>query len=266
MLITNKTEVSVNPRELVIFSPAKSGKTTAISGLQDSLIIDTEDGTQYVTGTIVNILAICGQRLNCKPKEVLDHPNGCETFITVLQEVVAEVKAANTTFKYVIIDTVTNLIPVATYLGTLMYKKLPIGKNYTGTDVVRDLAQGAGYMFLQQAFQKIMSIIRPIASECLIQDCHVKDASINKDGKELSARDLQLPGKMRQIVCQNADAIGLMYRKDGCKTMISFKSDERDLATGARPAHLANQEFVLVEEEPKGSRKFVFHWDKIFLA
>ncbi len=86
-----------------------------------------------------------------------------------------------------------------------------------------------------------------------------------KMGGDVTARDLQLPGKLKFILCQNADAVGYMYRKDGTQTIVSFKNDERDLATGARPAHLNNQEFVLVEESPKGSREFVYHWDKIFL-
>lgn len=86
-----------------------------------------------------------------------------------------------------------------------------------------------------------------------------------KNGSDVSARDIQLPGKLKFILCQNADAVGYLFRRDGDKTYISFKTDERDLATGARPEHLRNQEFILVQEEPKGSGKFIFNWDKIFI-
>ena len=263
MLIQNKEQVSVNAKEVVLFAHVKAGKTVALSGLPDNLIIDTEDGTGYVTGTVVNVLRIAAERLGCAPKEVMDNPKGPETVIMVLQEVAVEAK--NHKFKYVSIDTLTGLIPIATYLGTMIYRNLPIGKNYTGNDVVRDLASGAGYDFLRQGFQKILSLFRPIASECLILVGHVKDASIQKEGRDIAARDISLPGKLKTIICANADAIGQIYRKNGNQTILSFKSDERDLATGARPAHLANQEFVLVEENPKGSRQFEYHWDKVFL-
>lgn len=71
--------------------------------------------------------------------------------------------------------------------------------------------------------------------------------------------------KMKNLIAQKVDAIGYLYRKGGTQTIVSFKTDERDLATGARPAHLAGKEFVLVEETEKGSRKFNYGWDQIFL-
>lgn len=261
-LIQSQTKIRVNPKKLLLFSSPKAGKTTAVSGLENSLIIDLEDGSSFITGTIINVLAIAGERIGVSAKEVLNHAEGPKTCIDVLRELLVEIKESN--FKYIVIDSVTALVKIATWLGSQMYKQTAQGKNYTGDDVVRDLANGAGYEWLRQAYERLLSSLEPHATECAIEIGHVKDASIMKQGGDVTARDLQLPGKLKYILCQNADAVGYIYRKDGTQTMVSFKNDERDLATGARPAHLNNQEFVLVEESPKGSRDFTFHWDKIF--
>lgn len=255
-------DIRKNPKRLLLFSSPKVGKTTAVSGLPDSLIIDLEDGSNYISGHIVNVLKIAGDKLGISPKEVLNSPNGAETCLSILKELIPQIRDK---YKYVVIDSVTALVKIATWLGTQMYKASVQGKNYTGDDIVRDGANGAGYEWLRQAYEKILSSIEPLATECAIEIAHVKDASIMKDGRDMSARDIQLPGKLKYILCQNADAIGFMFRRDGTNTIVSFKNDERDLATGARPAHLNNQEFVLVEEAPKGSRQFTYHWSKIFI-
>lgn len=264
-LIQQQNKIRVNPKKILFYSSPKAGKTTAMSGLPDSLIIDLEDGSSFIKGNIVNVLAIAGERIKCSAKDVLNHADGPKMCIDVLRELIEELKNSKTKYKYIITDSVTTLVKIATWLGSQMYKQTTQGKNYTGDDVVRDLANGGGYEWLRQAYEKILGSIEPYATECAIQVGHVKDASIMKMGGDVTARDLQLPGKLKFILCQNADAVGYLYRKDGTNTIVSFKNDERDLATGARPAHLNNQEFILVEESPKGSREFIYHWDKIFL-
>lgn len=52
-----------------------------------------------------------------------------------------------------------------------------------------------------------------------------------------------------------------MYRK-GNKTILSFKTNE-EVACGARPEHLRNEEIVVTEMNEKGELEF--HWDKIYV-
>ncbi len=54
-LPTTKRKVqSVNPHVLMIYSPPKTGKTTILGGLDDTLIIETEPfGANYIEGIVV---------------------------------------------------------------------------------------------------------------------------------------------------------------------------------------------------------------------
>ncbi len=187
------------------------------------------------------------------------------TVIKVLYEIHGELANGATKYDYIALDTATALVDIATHMATIEYKNSIIGKNFTGANVVRELPKGGGYALMWDAFDKILSWFEPYANKSMIIVTHTKESSIIKNGVDINARDINLTGKLKEILCSKCDSIANIRRVDGNKTIISFKTDERDIATGARPPHLANQEFVLVEEEPAGSRQFKFHWDKVFL-
>lgn len=143
-LIQEKKDTRVNPKKMLVFAFPKVGKTTAISGLKNNLIIDFEDGSGFIQGDVVNVLEIAGQRINCQPKEVLNHIDGPMECIKVISELSAELAAREKPYDYISLDSVTALVKIATYLGSEMYKKSAVGKNYTGRDVVQDLPNGGG--------------------------------------------------------------------------------------------------------------------------
>lgn len=242
-----------DPRKAVFFSHTKVGKTTVLAALPNNLIIDLEDGSSFVSGMKLNIKEIARQ----KGKSPLH----------VLKEVANSIREANKEcggykYDFITLDTATAMEEMATKLAVILYKKTNIGKGFTGTDVVTELPQGAGYGWLRKAFDEIYALFEGLAGKCLIVSAHVKTASISKNGKDLQAKDLNLTGKLKTILCADVDAIGYLYRKDNT-VIASFKTDEQDLATGSRSEHLRNEEFVLSEYDPK-SREFTYHWDKIF--
>ena len=73
--------------------------------------------------------------------------------------------------------------------------------------------------------------------------------------------NIDLTGKIKSLICANADAIGYMFRK-GNKTILSFKTNE-ETTCGARPEHLRNEEIVISEMNEKG--ELTLHWDKIYV-
>jgi hypothetical protein len=72
--------------------------------------------------------------------------------------------------------------------------------------------------------------------------------------------DLDLTGKIKRIVSSQSDAIGYLYRK-GKDNVLTFKTND-EVACGARPVHLRNQEMVISELK---DGQYVAHWDKVYI-
>jgi len=241
----------VEPRRLFIFSQAKVGKTSLMAQLPNSLIIDLEEGSSTYESAYIDVKSLAVKE-GKKPIVILAEINS-----KLREEAVKGFQ-----YDFIVIDTTTALEEIARSYATEMYKTTVAGKNFTGHDVVTELSNGQGYEILRNAFKKIYDQFSGLASKCLILVGHVKNASINKEGKDLQARDIQLTGKLKTIVCQDADAIGYMYRnKDTNDNILSFRTSEQDLATGARLEHLSGKEFVI---STKKDGKLITNWELVF--
>ena len=236
-LPTEKVKASrVNAKRLVLYSKPKTGKTTALSMLENNLIIDLEDGTDFLDS------------LSVKATSVQD-----------IQQIGEAIKQAGNPYKYVTIDTVTILEDMVKPLALANYKRTPIGTNYKEDDILK-LPQGAGYYWLREAFFKVLNYVDTLADSIILSG-HIKDKRIGDTGELVDAANIDLTGKIKSLICANADAVGYLYRSDN-KTMLSFKSND-EITCGARPEHLKNQEIVLLESDKEG--KLVSHWDKIYI-
>jgi len=254
--IPSKGEIK-NPSKLVLFSQTKVGKTTALSMLPNNLIIDLEDGSDFVGGLRINVRKEAAKE-NKKPLDLI---------FEIAQSIREEnKKQGKHVYDYISLDTSTALEEEARKHATEIYKKTLMGARFTGTDVVSELPNGQGYAFLRMAFDKIYSWFEGLAGRCLILTCHIKMTAITKDGKDFQANDILLTGKLKTQVCADADAIGYMFRnKDNpLQTMISFKTSDMDLVSGARPEHLKQKEFVLLEYSPE-TKEMKDGWNNIFL-
>ena len=135
---------SKNPKFLIYFGKPKSGKTTIASMLDNNLIIDLENGSEFLSALsiqarTVNDLAEIAEAIKTKNKEI----NGYA-------------------YKYITIDNGTKLEDVALSYAAKLYKATPMGKSWDGTDV-RELPNGSGYYYLKKAFQKKLEEIRALA-------------------------------------------------------------------------------------------------------
>lgn len=236
VLPTTKVKTDrVNAKRIVIYSKPKTGKTTAFAGLENNLILDLENGSDYVEALKVKISSL---------QELLDTGKA--------------IKAAGSPYKYVTIDTVTALEEMIMPLAIRLYKQTSMGKNYDG-DNITTLANGAGYLYIRQAFFQVLDFIDTLAPHIILSG-HIKDKVIDDKGELVMAANIDLTGKIKSLICANADAIGYMYRK-GNKTFLSFKSTD-EVTCGARPEHLRNEE-ILITEYKDGVIET--HWDKIFV-
>lgn len=232
---------STNPKFLILFGKPKSGKTTLVSQLDNNLIIDLEGGTEFLEAMAVQArnmkdLGEIAQAIREKNKEV----NG---FF----------------YKHITIDNATRLEEITLdYALTLYQKNTPMGKNYHGD--VRLLPQGAGWKFVREAVRKVLDLFRELCEQFILVG-HTKEKMINKDGTELEEMQLDLAGKLSDIVCGEADAIGYVYRKKN-DTIVSFKGGDNTIVE-ARPDHVRGQNIILANSDE--NNVVTVYWDKVYL-
>ena len=250
-LPNEKTKASrVNPKKIILFSNPKSGKTTAVAALENNLILDLEDGSEFLDALKINVLEISRKSGNSP--------------LIVLKEVINKIAESNKTkggytYKYITIDTVSALEDISLELANKLYKNTPMGRNWIGDDVTK-LPNGAGWNFQREAISIILNEIEQLCDTLIILG-HLRSKFVEKEGKEMEARGLALTGKIAAILCSQVDAIGYVYRDEN-KTLVNFAPSE-SLVVGSRPDHLKNKTITLIESDDNG--KLTIDWSKIFI-
>ena len=228
-IVLPMTKVSAetkSPKNLIIFSKPKVGKTTLLSQLENCLILDLEDGSDYVDA------------IKLKARSIDD-----------IRAIGKAIKEAGYPYKYVAVDTITALEEMCIPFAEDLYSKSSMGKNWF-TDGkpkygnILNMPNGAGYPWLREAFTKVVDYLKTWAPRIILVG-HVKDVVLDKNGSEFNALDLDLTGKLKRITSSQSDAIGYLFRK-GNKNILSFKTTD-EISCGARPEHLRNKEVVLSE-------------------
>jgi len=236
VLPTKKVKAQrVNPKRLLVYSKPKTGKTTAFAGLENNLILDLENGAEYVEALKVPI-----------------------SDLQTLLDAGKAIKEAGKPYKYVTVDTVTALEEMIMPLAVKLYRQTPMGKNYSG-DNVTTLPNGAGYLYIRQAFFQVLDFIDTLAPTIILSG-HIKDKVVDDKGEMVMAANIDLTGKIKSLICAQADAIGYMYRK-GNQAILSFKTND-EVTCGARPEHLRNEEIVITEMIDGVVKT---SWDKVFV-
>lgn len=115
-------------------------------------------------------------------------------------------------------------------------------------------------MYLRQAVRKVIDMFRGLC-ETFILITHTKDRQINFEGTEVNEIAIDLAGKLGDILCGEADAIGYVYRKKN-ETIISFEGGEGTVRE-ARANHLRGKKIVVAESDDDNN--ITFHMDRIFL-
>lgn len=245
---TNATRV--NPKKIVIFSKPKVGKTTAIAGLDNLLIIDVERGSNFLSALKIDILEIA-------EKEEITPMQALKAVINKLKE--ANKQKGGYVYKYGAIDTVTALEELSIELANRMYKNTAIGKNWQGDDVTT-LANGAGYYWSRKALSLIINELAECFDTFIILG-HLKEKLIEKEGKEMTERGLDLTGKSASILCSQVDAIAYMYRDEDA-TVLNFAPSETTTC-GSRSEHLKNKKIKVITSDKDGNLQV--DWSEVFL-
>ena len=218
-----------SPKNMIIYGAPKIGKTSVLAELDNCLIIDLEDGSDMVDALKVKV-------------------SNLKELAAVGQAIMKEGRP----YKYIAIDTVSKLEEWCEEEAKKIYMTTPMGKNFDTKNPgmsVLSLPNGGGYLYLRIAYKKWIDRLNKLADHIILVG-HLKDKMLEKKGKEVAVKDLDLTGKLKQITCANADAVGYIYREDD-KTMVSFNSLD-DITAGSRCDHLKGQTMPL-------------NWSKIFI-
>lgn len=258
-MIELPTERSVvtnyNPKLLIIAGRPKQGKSSLIASIDDNLIIDLEDGyralpVMKVQARTVRDLEEIKNAIIAKGREIKKAP-----------------------YRFITIDNATRLEEMSVSMANELYRQTAMGVNFgylkdannvllkdkSGKLIidpkadVRTLPQGAGYLYMRKAMRKLIDMFKPLC-ETLILVTHVKDRQIRVDNQEMSEMAVDLAGKTGDIICGEADAIGMIYRK-GNQTFLSFEGGDSTIRE-ARCPHLRGKKFLVAESDENNEVKF----------
>ncbi len=241
-LPTEKTPVELkSPAKFLMYSEPKAGKTTLLSLLPDCLIVDLEKGTRHIEALKVGVSSY---------KELIE-------LLVELQKKKKEL--GKVPYKYIALDSATVLEEFSLVRALQLYKATPMGESFDGHDV-RVLPNGGGWLYVRQAFLELTKAFYQVTDRLIIV-AHLQDKMIEKGGKEMPSKDIQLTGKLKSIVCSQQDAIAYIQRDDK-KVYANFNSSDARVC-GARPIHLRGKTVLLGESAEDGSVKA--YWENIFI-
>jgi len=241
-----------NPRLMVLFGKPKSGKSSLMASLDNNLIIDLEDGYRALDVMCIQARSAADIFQIKAAVEQKNHENGDKPF-----------------YRFITIDNATRLEEFSLPYAAALYRKTSMGATWgykkdsignilmeNGRKVVdpkadvRQLPNGAGYLYMRNALKEMIGMFRPLC-ETLILVCHTKDRQIKKNDEETTEMVVDLAGKTGDIICGEADAIGYVSRQ-GNKTIISFKGGDNNIR-GSRPLHLREKAFEVGVSDEEGN-------------
>lgn len=240
-----------SPKNLIIFSKPKVGKTSLLAQLDDCLILDLEKGSDYVDAMKMSVSSV-----------------------EEIKAIGEQIKKEDYPYKYIALDTITALEEMCVPYAEKIYSKTSMGKNWFKTTsdgslaadsgkaiygTILNMPNGAGYPYLRDAFTRVIEYVKTLAPRVILVG-HIKDVLLEKAGGDFNSLDLDLTGKLKRITTSQSDAIGYLYRK-GNKNILSFKTTD-EVSCGARPEHLRNQE-IEISEIVDG--KINCNWNKVYI-
>jgi WD40 repeat protein len=235
-----KTKIkTTNPKNLIIFGLPKVGKTTVLSMLPKALIIDLENGTDYVESYAVK----------------------ADSYIKLF-EIAKALKESPNQFDFIVLDTITALEDMVLPYANKLYRETSMGVNFDANANILKLPNGAGYLYVREAMQNVIGWFTKV-SENVILVGHVKDKALNENGTELNIKDLDLTGKLGRILSAASDGICYVYRDVDSGDLMANFGEGNSVLCGARMAHLSGKS-ILLSSKDKETGEITAFWNNIY--
>lgn len=225
-----------DPRNLIIFSKPKLGKSSALAALPNCLCIDLENGGY----------------------DFIDAMKIKATSVSDIKEICKSIKEAGCPYQFIALDTITALEEMVKPIALQLYLNTPAGSKFTGTNVL-DAPMGQGYAKIREVMEMVIDMVSKCAPNIILV-CHTKDAAIADS--DLTVKAIDLNGKSGRILSSKSDAIAYLFRDENSNTILSFNTNDKFVECGARPEHLRNKDIMLGEMQPDNT--IVYHWERIY--
>ena len=183
-----------DPHNLILFGAPKVGKTTLLAELPDSLLIDLEQGSTYISA--------------CKIQA---------TNLKELLEIIKAIKEAGNPYKFIVLDTITALAEIVKPLAIKDFLLTDDGVKHLAAlklqgksekDINLDLLPfGKGYTLIKEAMNKVIKQISSVCENVVIVG-HVKLTQIETETSTDITKSLDLTGQAKRYFASQSDAIG----------------------------------------------------------
>lgn len=252
------------PKRILLYSAPKVGKTSLLSKLPNSLLIDTEDGSDFVDAVKVKI--------DCS----LTQEGQYKMFMDILRAIWVKGYDKSTgvytpPYETIIVDTMTRIDEWSEVIGTLEYMDKPQGKTFNRDEKDRKtklnpndprfekvitLPQGYGYLHTRDVMLRLYDNICRLSPKTIFV-CHVKDKYVAQNlSEEVYTKEIALTGKVKDIFASKVDTVAYAFR-DGNKLNISFSGSE-----GSRCPQLSGKTVLVAESDE--NQNITTYWDRIF--
>jgi len=203
-----------DPKLLTLFGQSKVGKTTKLTELDNCLIIDTEKGSDYVEGMIVQVNSLAE-----------------------LRQVPMAIANSKHRYNFGAIDVIDKVVE---WMEKEVIQEYNLQQKEKGLTLkasdISDIPYGGGYTLVRMKVMKMISAFRHVFPRLIIIG-HRKKTIIGETSVEFTSSSLDLTGKLKNLICGDSDAIGYVFRDDENKLKVSFQGSD-ELEVGSRSLHL----------------------------
>lgn len=261
----------ISPRNQVVISFPKSGKTETMVNQKNILIGDIQGGTDYFQAqNSVNLLTYDGPDAFKQIKSGTFVPMGLFQTVDELNKVnqmdkywqiynsfkdsrgEKRAKLYDELIEHILkmkfpifaVDPITDMQYVLHDAALADYNK-QFGKN---KDSIKRVDDYGGSQYIRRTVIGNKVFIEKNAAPFIIYTGHIKERKkiLNKSEDNVSVADMDLEGSLSTIFTQQSHANAIFYRnEDGC--FLDYQRKDEDADFDSRPAHLANRKVKIAD-------------------
>lgn len=229
----------INPIVFIMYGATKIGKTALLADLPGNMILDLERGAETYKCLRVRI-------------------DSYSDFIDAVRQL-----KDRKDIKFITIDTLDRLVEWVEQSIVLSWNETQKKtKNPELVTVYSEIGYGKGYDLVRLEMRKWINGLRKIVPHVILVG-HLKRTIIGDTSLEVKEDNLDLVGKLRSLICADADAIAYAFRdKEGDKPALkfSFRASE-NTAAGSRLPHLRGKIVTMSVLEGEEYKSF---WNNIY--